>query len=336
MKSDVTMRDIAAKLGISVVTVSKALNDKDGVGEELKRKIKETANEMGYRINALAKAMKEGYSYNIGVICAERFTSGVQPFYMQFYQYIAKSLEESHYSAILHILSATDEEELVFPRIYNEKKIDGFIILGQLSQKYLQAMHDEGIHIVCLDFYTDNPVLDCVITDNFYASYKLTNYLIKCGHRQIGFVGNLHTTSSIQDRFLGYYKSLLEHGLELKQEWIVKDRDELGKILEIVLPEQLPEAFVCNCDQIAYLVIQALNQRGVQVPLECSVVGFDNDLYSTISSPAITTVEVNMPEMAKAAANIIVQKVQGQTMQNSRLLINGKIVYRDSVLVKKG
>lgn len=99
------MRDIADKLGISVVTVSKALSDKEGVGEELKRRIKELANEMGYRMNVMAKAMKEGYTYNIGIIVAERFT-GVSPsFYQQFHQHIVKALEEYRYSAILHILS---------------------------------------------------------------------------------------------------------------------------------------------------------------------------------------------------------------------------------------
>src|SRR5690554_931538 len=80
MKANVTMRDIAARLGVSVVTVSKALNDKEGVSEELKEKIKALADEMGYRVNALAKAMKEGHSYNIGVIVAERYTGSTESF----------------------------------------------------------------------------------------------------------------------------------------------------------------------------------------------------------------------------------------------------------------
>ncbi|MEO3947758.1 substrate-binding domain-containing protein [Gorillibacterium sp. CAU 1737] len=331
MKPNVTMRDVADTLGISSVTVSKALNDKEGVSEELKEKIKLVAAEMGYRMNMTAKSMREGYTYNVGVVVSERFTSKSHSFYLKFYEQISKVLEESKYSAILHILTPTEEATITLPRIYQERKVDGLIVLGQLSKEYIEALAESGVPLAFLDFYTEQSAVDCVITDNFYGMYEMTNYLIQNGHRKLAFVGNLYATSSIQDRFLGFYKSLLEHRIPFVPESIINDRDELGWWVDFELPEELPTAFVCNCDEVAYNLIQFLNKRGVRVPEDCSVVGFDNDLFSTLASPQLTTVEVNMTEMAQAAARSIIRKIRGKTTGEGRILVRGRLLVRDSV-----
>ncbi|MDY7222672.1 substrate-binding domain-containing protein [Halalkalibacterium halodurans] len=335
MKNNVTMRDIAEKMGVSSVTVSKALNDKEGVSEELKEKIKALADEMGYRLNTTAKAMKEGRSYNIGVIIPERFTGDVQSFYLKFHQHITKVLEHYNYYGILQILSEEDEEKVNLPRTYYENKVDGFIILGQVSKAYIDLLTKYEIPKVFLDFYTDYANIDSVVTDNFYGVYELTNYLIQNGHREIAFVGNIYSTSSIQDRFLGYYKSLLEHKIKLKEEYIISDRDERGKFIELNIPERLPTAFVCNNDQIGYELIRKLQSMNYSVPNDCSVVGFDNDIYSTLSNPPMTTVQVDIEEMSKVAVKLIIEKVKNKNKNkeknDGRVLIKGQIIHRDSV-----
>lgn len=335
MQNHVTMRDIADKLGVSSVTVSKALSDKEGVSEELKLRIKELAQEMGYRFNTAARSMKDGYSYNIGVVIADRYASITQSFYLQFYQFLATALEEEQYSGILHMLSEEDEEQLVLPRIYHDRKVDGFIILGQLSNAYISAFHETKMPLVFLDFYTDQTELDYVITDNFYGMYEMTNYLVKNGHRDIAFVGNVHSTSSIQDRFLGFYKSLLEHRIPLLEQFVLSDRDEKGRLIEVALPDPLPTAFVCNCDQVAYMLIQTLRKRGIAVPGDCSVVGFDNDIYATLAEPGLTTVEVNRKEMAKAAVNKVVNAIRNRTTGGGRVLVRGSMIIRESVKPNK-
>jgi len=331
MKTNVTMKDIAEKIGVSSVTVSKALNDKEGVSEELRDRIKRVASEMGYRINTTAKSMKEGYSYNIGVIIPERFIGRNQSFYLHFYQQITTMLEEYHYYGILHMLSSEDEENLTLPRIYYEKKVDGFIILGQISNSYAELLKKTEVPFVFLDFYTDQAEIDSIISDSFYGVYELTNYLIDQGHRKIAFVGNIYSTSSIQDRFLGYYKSLLEHKIELNKDYIIPDRDDRGEYIDIRLPADLPTAFVCNCDEVAYNLINKLKKAGYHVPDDFSVVGFDNDIYSTISDPKITTIEVNVAEMSRIAVRTIIQKIKNKERKFGRLMVKGKVIYRDSV-----
>ncbi|ANF96695.1 substrate-binding domain-containing protein [Paenibacillus bovis] len=331
MNKNITMRDIALKMGVSSVTVSKALNDKDGVSDELKEKIKLAAWEMGYRMNTVAKSMREGLTYNLGVIIPERFTGTSQTFYLRLYQEIAVALQQHNYYGILHILSREDEEQLHLPRIYHEQKVDGFILLGQVSKEYIEVIEQIEQPKMFLDFYDEHAEIDSIITDNFYGAYELTNYLIRQGHRDIAYVGNLYSTSSIQDRFLGYYKSLLEHHLPLRQEWILSDRDEQGTFVDLELPSSLPTAFVCNCDQVAHLLLQQLRAEGYQVPQDCSVVGFDNDIYATLSEPHLTTIEVNINKMAYTAVDSILKKIRDPHTSFGRVLVPGNIIYRDSV-----
>ncbi|MEW4369426.1 substrate-binding domain-containing protein [Paenibacillus kandeliae] len=331
MNKNITMRDIALKMGVSSVTVSKALNDKDGVSDELKEKIKLAAWEMGYRINSVAKSMREGLTYNVGVIIPERFTDTTQTFYLRLYQEIAVALQQHNYYGILHILSHHDEENLNLPRIYHEQKVDGFIMLGQVSKEYIEIIEPIELPKMFLDFYDEHSEIDAIITDNFYGAYELTNTLIRQGHRDIAYVGNLYSTSSIQDRFLGYYKSLLEHRLELKPEWIVKDRDEQGSFVELELPKQMPSAFVCNCDQVAHLLLQKLQASGYRVPTDCSIVGFDNDIYATLSEPHLTTVEVDIHHMASTAVQSMLKKIRTPETRFGRVLVQGNIIVRDSV-----
>lgn len=330
MNRNVTMQDIADKLNISKVTVSKALSDKEGVSEELKARIKKLADEMGYRYNTVAKAMKEGCSYNVGVIVAEHFVGGTPSFYLNFYQHISSSLERYGYYGILQVLNENDEINLNLPKLYCDKKVDGFIVLGQIRKEYIELLKTIDVPVIFLDFYEEHNEFDCIIMDNFYSSYEITNYLVRLGHKEIGYVGDIYATSSIQDRFLGYYKSLLEHGIKFNEEYIINDRDKSGTFIELSLPAKLPTAFVCNNDVIAYRLIIQLKELGYDVPKDISVVAFDNTICSSISNPPITTVEVNMEEMAKTAAKFIVNKIKNSDKKYGMVSIRGRIIYRES------
>ncbi len=331
MKKNVKMSDIAQKLNVSNVTVSKALADKDGVSEELRAKIKQLANEMGYSYNSMAKSLKDGKTYNIGIVVPERFLGQTMSFYWVLYQNISKELLKKNYYGIFEILKVEDEENLILPKMMQDQKIDGVIILGQAGRSYVKMILSMDIPMICMDFYENFPDIDTIITDNFYGTYLLTDYLIENGHKNIGFVGNFKATSSIQDRFLGYLKALIENDLDYKKEWTLSDRLKNGVNIEIHLPDTMPTAFVCNCDETAFRFIKILRQNNYRVPDDISVVGFDNYLISEICDPPITTVEVDMKAMAQSGVELIVQKICHSHYKAGRRLISGKIVIKDSV-----
>lgn len=329
---NVTMKDIAAQLDISTVTVSKALSDREGVSKELREKIKSVAEEMGYRYNSLAKGMKEGKSYNIGVVIADRFVKDdVDAFYLKMYHNVVKALSKANYYGIMEIVSARAEKELLIPNIISDNKVDGVIILGQMSSEYLAVIKKTSIPLVFLDFYDELLDVDSVIGDSFYGSYTLTNHVISRGHKEIGFVGNIFATSSILDRYLGYYKALITNKINLKEEWIVPDRGDDGEYIDFALPEKMPTAFVCNCDAVAYLFVKKLKKLGYKVPEDVSVVGFDNYIFASLSSPKITTVEVDVVMMAETTVGAVMRKIQGDSRSMGRKVISGNLVIHDSV-----
>lgn len=329
---NVTMKDIAAQLDISTVTVSKALSDREGVSTELREKIKSVAEEMGYRYNSLAKGMKEGKSYNIGVVIADRFVKDdVDAFYLKMYHNVVKALSKANYYGIMEIVSARAEKELLIPNIIADNKVDGVIILGQMSSEYLALIKKTSIPLVFLDFYDELLDVDSVIGDSFYGSYTLTNHVISRGHKEIGFVGNIFATSSILDRYLGYYKALITNKINLKEEWIVPDRGDDGEYIDFALPKKMPTAFVCNCDAVAYLFVKKLKKLGYKVPEDVSVVGFDNYIFASLSSPKITTVEVDVEMMAETTVGAVMRKILGDRRSMGRKVISGNLVIHDSV-----
>ena len=330
MKKRVTMKDIADAVGVSTVAVSKALAGKDGISDRLRAKIKETAEEMGYTHSQTVKRPANGLSGNIGIIVAECFIKD-DSFYFKYFNHLSKYLQMNGFYAFFHTLSYSNEENLVLPKIYYENRVDGFIILGQVSKKYSETVLATGRPVVFLDFYDDNINVDCVIFNSFYSSYELTSYLVTNGHREIAFIGNIHATSSIQDRYLGYYKSLIEHRLPLRDEYLISDRTDNGMMIPLVLPDKMPTAFVCNCDEVACRLIIQLKEQGYRVPQDISVVGFDNSVYSTISEPNITTFEVNTDEMSKLAVDVILKKIDNSDTSYGRMHVDGSIVYKSSV-----
>ncbi len=330
MGKNITMKDVADRLGVSTVTVSKALSDKEGVSEALRESIKQMAQEMGYRYNTLGKSMKEGRNYNIGILIAEQFMSE-NAFYSKMYQTIIRDLLSYNYFGIMEVISEESETEGRIPQLLQNNKVDGIIVLGQMKRGYIQRIADSGVPYLFLDFTDDHFQVDTIVSDSFHGAYEITCHLIEQGHTRIGFIGNISATTSIMDRYLGYYKALLEHRLEQFDDWVIADRDERGKFCPIVLPKDMPTAFVCNCDEVAYAFILQLKKAGYSVPEQVSVVGYDNYIYATLSEPAITTVEVNIEAMSEAAVSSMLKRIKNPDRDYGRKVISGRIVYRDSV-----
>lgn len=331
MAKTVRLADIASGLKVSTVTVSKALADKQGVSEELREKIKIMAKEMGYMHPSFKQLTNGLVSKNIGVMVSDRYLSKYTSFYWELYQNVVTQASEKECFTLLEVLSRQDERDLVCPKVIREKKVDGLIIIGKIKKEFRKMLHDNSeVPILFLDFYDEKSNYDSIISDSYYGMYLMTNYLFDMGHRDIAYVGSLLETSSITDRYFGYSKSLLEHGLRVREEWVLSDRDlDTGEII-VDLPNTMPTAFACNCDFVASVLIKKLNEHGYQVPEDVSVVGFDNFLFPSLSNVGITTYEVDMKEMAKISVEAILSKIQGDYKSGIKV-VEGHVIIKESV-----
>ncbi len=336
MAKNVRLIDIAKKLDISTVTVSKALSNQKGVSEEMREKIKELAKEMGYVKYLSSVDEKKKINYTIGVIVAERFLDENQSFYWKMYQEVSQNAMQHNFFTILEVISYTTENNPEIPKIISENKVDGLIILGTLKLNYAKYLSEESsVPLIYLDSMSIDEHCDSVVSNNLLGGYHMTNYLFEHGHSKIGYVGTRLATSSIDDRYLGYVKACMEHGINVNEEWIIEDRDrESGKVdyeTKFVLPKKMPTAFFCNCDLTAGLLIRKLREKGFKVPEEISIVGFDNYMSDDVMDIGLTTYEINTKEMAKKAIHILIKKIENPRYSSGMYMLPGRFIERDSV-----
>lgn len=332
MAKAVRMADIAEKLGISIVTVSKALSGKDGVGSELRESIIKLAKEMGYS-GKITSDISLDRKYTIGIINLHIYLKQGSSFYWTLYERLLKHLSDNGDFGILEVINEDDIVNLNCPRLIKEKRVDGVIIMGPFPDEYYRMLQTLDFPMVSLDSYNPDFNFSSVISDGFYGMYTMTHHLIAEGHRKIAYVGTVGETSSITDRYFGYCRAMLETGTRVTDDMVIPDRNDIGKIL-INLPDDIDKKFTalaCNCDYTAYEVLKILNEKDIKVPDDISIVGFDNYILSEISNIGITTYEVDTDRMAEASVRQIKERIGFPDSDKHNDIISGKILYRESV-----
>lgn len=336
MAKAVKLSDIAERVGVSTVTVSKALSGQKGVSEEVREKIRSIAEELGYQQPSAARKSQNHKNFNIGILISERFLVKYESFYWQMYQAVATRATAEECFTMLEVIGKAEEESSRMPKLVQERKVDGIIVIGKMMDAYLQHMNTEaGIPVIYLDYYNGREASDSVISNSYYGTYELTYYLYRMGHRKIAYVGTLLAMESITDRYFGYQKALLELGLEQKKGWVLDDRHietgEIDTVNMLQIPKDMPTAFVCNCDLTASFLIKKLKDNGYRVPEDISVVGFDNYLYPGLSDIQITTYEVDLKEMAKKAVYNMISKISNENYKPGIHIVEGHMVLKESV-----
>ena len=336
MAKAVKLSDIAERVGVSPVTVSKALSGQKGVSEEVREKIRSIAEELGYQQPSAARKSQNHKNFNIGILISERFLVKYESFYWQMYQAVATRATAEECFTMLEVIGKAEEESSRMPKLVQERKVDGIIVIGKMMDAYLQHLNTEaGIPVIYLDYYNGREASDSVISNSYYGTYELTYYLYRMGHRKIAYVGTLLAMESITDRYFGYQKALLELGLEQKKGWVLDDRHietgEIDTVNMLQIPKDMPTAFVCNCDLTASFLIKKLKDNGYRVPEDISVVGFDNYLYPGLSDIQITTYEVDLKEMAKKAVYHMISKISNENYKPGIHIVEGHMVLKESV-----
>jgi len=323
-----TMRDIGKAVGVSAVTVSKALAGKPGMSEAMRGRIEKKAQEMGYVYPGAARMIPNQH-LDIGILIPEAFFDA-NSFYANLYKRLVQQMTGAGHYAVLELIGRSAEEGLELPKILENRRVNGLILLGQPRKEYYRMIAEQEIPVVFLDFYDEQASADAVVGDNSYGCYRLTSHLIKNGHRRIGFVGNYRATSSIMDRFLGYSKALLEAGIEVRMDWVLEDR--FGKTTPAVprMPKEMPEAFLCSCDDTAYTVVETLKRMGYRIPEDVAVAGYDDYHIAQFCSPQLTTYRVNVQAMARHAATQLIRRIKKKTITHGNMVVCGEVILRES------
>jgi LacI family transcriptional regulator len=241
-----------------------------------------------------------------------------------------QAFKKTSYLGILEIVGDRDEMDCAAPAFVDQQKVDGLILLGQFSDSYLAMITGKTGRCVFLDFYSDIGACDCVASNNFLGSYNLTKLLIGAGHTAIAFIGSTSATTSILDRYMGFCKAMLEAGLSY--EAAIEDRNKNGTYIPLSLRADCYTAYVCNNDRLAGTVIRQLENCGLRVPDDISLVGFDNESKTITADVGVTSLEVNTTAMCDAALAFLIQHIEnGAYAPHGRSFIDGTVVLKQSI-----
>lgn len=322
-----TMQDIADHLGISKVSVSKAMNMQKGVSEELRKKIFLVAEELGY-----ARVLNEGHC-SFAFVVTKKFFLDTDGFYSEMYYYFDKYCLAEGHKVTMFIVNSTDEKEAKLPQQLVREPFDGIAVAGEIRATFLQKLGALGKPIVLMDFSSDLLSCSSILTDNYHWGYKATQYLIEKGHKKIGFVGDVGVTASITDRYFGYRRALLLHDLPYNKAWkLVNNNSDNGLYYtNIDLPEDMPTAFVCHCDMAAHFLINAFEMHGLHCPEDVSAISFDNTKLANTNRPPLTSINIDIRTFARQAIDDLVGIIHHNRQAPVRSYIPSNLVERASI-----
>lgn len=329
-----TIKDIAKATGLSIAAVSLVLNDKPNkISDKTKELILETAKELNYIPNQIARGLVNNTSDTIGLIIPDitniHFAS------------LAKSVENAMYDCGVNIMLCDSDnnqkrEEEHIKMLYRNN-ITSVIIANaeddEASNESFKLLERLNINVVLLDRGTVNFNFDCVGVNHEYGSYIATKHLIEMGHREIGVITAQRDTETTIARLKGFNKACKEFGLEVNEKYIFEGDYTIksGELGARELIKQGVSVIYAFNDMMAYGVCKVASQMKLKIPEELSVIGFDNLQFSELLQVPLTTISQPIEEMGKRAVQLILDKLEKKTSQTQTYILNPELVVRESV-----
>lgn len=312
------MRRVSELAGVSTATVSRALKNPEMVLPETREKILKAVEDLGYRPNMLARSFYSGKTHTIVVIV----TDLTNPFFARIVKGVEIVAQQLGYSVLLGDTNDNIERERVYAEMVLNNKADGLIQLDHVfpfDKKDTDIAKNVPMVSVCdaIDGPNDFPY---ITIDNFAASREVAKHLVSLGHKRIGAISGQEDSQVTIDRLGGLKRVLQEHGINFNEDWFIRGsyNKQSGEACATKLLEQeeLPTAIFCFSDEIAIGAIKAIKRKGLRVPEDISVIGFDNIDICEYIDPPLTTVDQPAVEMGKRAMEVLYKLIQGEPIEH--------------------
>lgn len=316
MKEKATLKQIAKDLGVSVSTVSKALNDSPEISEPTKVKIQEFAKLKNYKPNITALNLKNRKTKTIGVIIPNILNS----FFAKVFSGIEKVADEKGYHVITCISNESLEKEIHTMEMLSNGTIDGFILsISEESQKENNFQHfteiiNDGTPIVMFDRVTDEVNCDKVVVDDLDSATDATQHLINLGCKKIALFSAIDNLSVAKLRVKGYYKALENNKIQLNEDLLLlhdSPEDFDAKIDSFFKNNSIDAVFGLDEHSSATAIKMGL-KYGYKIPENLSIIGFADGVWSRRLSPSLSTVSQHGPEIGEAAAKMLIEKLESK------------------------
>lgn len=326
----VTIKDVANESGVAISTVSNVLNNVEVVSEETRKKVLEAVEKLNYVPNMNARFLKSSKKNTIGL-----FLPSIQgDYYKMLMQAVHLQCRMRGYLLNIYVSNENTSEEIYGMII--SSGVEGAIILNErLNDKYIERIAQKKLPIVFIDREYTGDRMSSVVIDNVQGAVLAMEYLIKQGHRRIGYIHGVENSDDTA-RFDAYTGIMEKYGLPLDDSIILRGYFEevvaYSEMRVLLLKGvQLPDAFFCANDEMAWGCIRALTEAGVKVPEQISIMGFDDNTLAPYYTPSITTIHSPVTELGNTSAAELIRLLQSpEPAQGTLQKLSPGLVIRDS------
>ncbi len=330
----VTIKDIAKEAGVSITTVSRVINNKtEGVGEETRERILKIIDEKGYTPNYIARGLVLKKTQVVGVIIPDI----MNPFFPEIIRGVEDTAAKHGYNIILCNTDSKWDKEKEYIKLLIDKYVDGIIYTGsmQSDRENIEELMDSSIPFVFLDRFVHVDGASYVCDDGVAGMYEMVSYLIEEGHRNIAYISGARESSTARDRLEGYKKALIDHGIPFNPELVVHgdykmSSGKLGMGELLKLPYQFT-AVACANDLMAVGALDTLHEKGIEVPKEISITGYDDIYLAGMTYPKLTTMAQAKYSLGVQAMKLLVELMDGKSTGAEEIVLRPRLVVRDSV-----
>jgi len=336
MKSKATLKQIAKELGVSVSTVSKALNGSPEISEPTKQRVQEYAKLKNYKPNVIGLNLKNRSTKTIGVIIPNILNS----FFAKVFTGIEKVADEKGYKVITCISNESLDKEINTLEMLSNGTIDGFILsVSEETQKLQQYNHfntiiNEGTPIVMFDRISDNVNCDKVVVDDFESSINATEHLIKSGCKKIALFSAIDNLSVGKLRAKGYYKAIENAGITIDESLVIltDNEEEFDKKVNDFFAKNKIDAVFALDEHASVSALKLGLKNGYKIPDELSIIGFADGVWSKRLSPSLSTVSQHGPEIGEVAAKLLIEQLENKDEHYAykTAVIKTELRYRES------
>lgn len=335
MSSQVTLKQIAEELGLSVMTVSRAINNKMNVDEKTRERVLEKARSMGYTPNHVAKSLVSSKTYTIGVVIPEISHS--------FFPEVVRGIEEvtynTNYQLILTHSAEKFDREMDALKTLRSKRVDGILISTAQSvtdYEFYKEIIELGIPFVFFDRCVENIGASCVSVNDRVSSQRITGHLVEHGYKKIACLHGPRKVSIGRERFEGYLEAMNNAGLTVDEKWIVESsfheeegRKAMNELLSLSEKER-PRAVVAVNDPVAFGAMEAIKEQGFSIPGDIAVVGFTDDIRASLVEPTLTTIRQPAYQVGKKGAEKLIETIENDDDTVENIEIVTELVIRES------
>lgn len=333
----VTIKDVAALAGVSPSTVSRTCKDHPSISKETKEKVRRAMAELGYEPNFQTSSQTAQILKNIGIILPPSPRETYEnPFYLEVIRGISQFCNTHH--AISTILTGQHDEEILstIDTLVKNGQMDGFVVLySKQDDAIIDYLYNEGLLYVLIGkaqqfanqtIYVDN--------DNLLAGQEAAEYLYALGHRRIAYLGSDSSMTFSADRKSGYQLTLLKHDLPADSRYCIELIDasvdcsqQLHELLEL---KERPTAIIVSDDILAVSLERVCMQHDLSIPKDISILSFNNSLFARLTSPQLTSIDVNSFQLGIEAASQVINHIENPNLMATKIIVPHTLIERDS------